>query len=118
MKQRIQLRKSAGKTIVESEIAWKIAEEPAISRFVAVCPALNITLRANTREELFSLIPESLESLFSSLDKHGDWDAFFKEIKWAKQESRALQNARRNSPGLPPLRIESVTPHDLQLAAC
>lgn len=103
---------------IEGQVQWRYARDPDTNHFAAVCPKLNITLSAESLEELFSLIPESMNSLFTSLAKHGDWDAFFLDKGWSKEESDALQESHSREEQLPPITLLNVPFDDLQEVAC
>jgi hypothetical protein len=101
---------------VNTEVEWLYAQDPATKHFVAVCPKLNITLEADSLNELLSLIPESVDGLFKTLIKKGDLHAFLCEMNWDYDIGSTEKSAARFEPPLP--RINPVLYRDLQHAAC
>lgn len=119
MKQNLHVRPLGnGKALVHADLEWKYASLPDSKNVIGVCPALGITLEADSIEELFSLIPESMEALFKSLGKHGDWDKYLKSMNWTPSEAKAIKPKERTGLFMPPLRLTPVPLHDLEPAAC
>jgi hypothetical protein len=91
-------------------------EEPTSKHFLAICPSLNIFLEADTRSELFSLVSESIDALFTNVVKSGDLNQFLIECGWQEDASRISSAA--NIMPIPRFTLDPVSLHDFQAAAC
>lgn len=118
MSEHIKVSRSGKHTVnLEGKIDWKYAVDPKSGHIIGICPSLNIVLEAESIEELFKLIGESMAELFSTVVEDGSLEDF---LAARKLKPRGLGNVERRRIELNPgnVQIRAVTPNDLELAAC
>lgn len=97
------------------QLEWMHTQDSASGHFLAACPALNIFLEADTREELFSLISESIDETLKNVVKHDDLPGFLAECGW---NGNIVEVEGENITDFPRINLNPVSLHDFQTAAC
>jgi hypothetical protein len=78
---------------IEAQIQWIAFQSSASKRMIGVCDTLNISVEADSEDELRSLIPEAMNLLLGDLLSDNELEQFLQERGW-----RALNlPARRDS---------------------
>ena len=67
---------------IQANVAWQVFKA-ASGRWLAMCEDLNLTLEADSEEELHSLIPEALALLMSDLLGDDELDAYLRSKGWS-----------------------------------
>jgi nicotinate-nucleotide pyrophosphorylase len=68
--------------IKAKNVRWTMTKNRKSGRIVAVCDALNLTLEADTEDELRSLIPEAIHVLMLDLFEDDELSKFLKDRGW------------------------------------
>jgi hypothetical protein len=67
---------------IEANIAWRASYNPSTKRWLGVCPEVNLTMEADSLDELYSLIEESMDLLMIDLLEDDELDAYLRERGW------------------------------------
>ena len=69
---------------INAQLVWKTYKTPS-GHWVAECDAVNLSMQAETLDEMYSLIGEGLSRLFSDLIADNELDQFLKERGWKSE---------------------------------
>ena len=61
---------------------WRAQRSPTSNRWIAVCDALNLSMEADSLDELHSLIPETIHLLMTDLLEDNELDQYLKDKGW------------------------------------
>lgn len=67
---------------IEARVQWVTFSSPTSKRIIGVCDMLNLSLEADSQEELRSLIPETINLLMVDLLQDNELDQFLREKGW------------------------------------
>ena len=68
---------------VQGLVQWQHWQSGRSGRWIAVCEPLNLVLQGESKEELYSLIPEAVDLLMRDLVRENEIDAFLRERGWS-----------------------------------
>jgi len=66
---------------IQSQLKW-VATKTRSGKWIGECDPLNIAMEADSLDELYSLIPESIHLMFTDLLEDNELDAFLRERGW------------------------------------
>lgn len=66
----------------QATVQWQATKSALSKRFVGVCQPMNLSVEANSLDELYSLIPETIHLLMHDLLIDNELQPFLKEIGW------------------------------------
>lgn len=69
---------------IQANVAWRVSQS-APNRWIAVCDELNMSTEGESLDEIHSLIPETMDLLFSDLLNDSELEAFLRERGWSTQ---------------------------------
>jgi hypothetical protein len=69
-------------TKLQSTLRWAVKHSSTSQRYIGACEPLNIVLEADSLDEMYSLINESLQLLFADLLSDNELDAFLRKKGW------------------------------------
>jgi hypothetical protein len=66
----------------QATVQWQATKSTASKRFIGVCPPMNLSIEADSLDELYSLIPETIHILMRDLLEDNEIQPFLREIGW------------------------------------
>jgi hypothetical protein len=66
----------------QATVQWHTTKSTQSKRFVALCEPMNLSIEANSLDELYSIIPETIHLLMRDLLEDNEIQPFLKEIGW------------------------------------
>lgn len=66
----------------QASVQWRATKSKSSKRFVALCEPMNVSLEANSIDELYSMIPEAIHLLMRDLLEDDEIQPFLREIGW------------------------------------
>jgi hypothetical protein len=66
----------------QAKVQWRTTKSTASKRFVGVCDPMNLSIEANSLDELYSMIPETIHLLMRDLLDDNEIEPFLREIGW------------------------------------
>jgi hypothetical protein len=70
------------KVAIDARVIWRSFKSPTSPRIVAVCDELNLSLEADSEQELRTLIPEAMHLLMLDLFEDNEINAYLRERGW------------------------------------
>jgi len=67
---------------IEAKVQWIAFQSSASKRMIGVCDMLNISVEADSEDELRSLIPEAMNLLLTDLLSDNELEQFLQEKGW------------------------------------
>ena len=67
---------------IQANVEWVSFQSSTSKRYIGVCDMLNLSLEADSEDELRSLIPEAMDLLMGDLLSDNELDGFLKEKGW------------------------------------
>lgn len=68
---------------IEGNVEWRYRFIEDANRWIGVCDALDIVMEAESKEELHSVIPETLNLLFTDLIADNEFEDFLRTHGWS-----------------------------------
>ena len=67
---------------LQSQLQWHARKSPSSGRWIGVCDSMNLSMEADSLDELHSLIHETLQLMFTDLLEDNELDQFLSERGW------------------------------------
>lgn len=67
---------------LQSQLQWHATKSPSSGRWIGVCHAMNLSVEADSLDELHNLIHETLQLVFLDLLEDNELDQFLRERGW------------------------------------
>lgn len=68
---------------IEGNVEWRYRFVEDANRWIGVCDTLDIVMEAESKEELHSVIPETLNLLFAHLIADNEFEALLRTHGWS-----------------------------------
>jgi predicted RNase H-like HicB family nuclease len=90
-------------SITANNLRWECREDQATGHLIASCDPLNVVMSGKDPADLEANIRETLQLLFTSLLRDGEFDSFLRQHGWSaspmpSQEDIAAHGLRFNAP--------------------
>lgn len=72
----------AQKVIIHTNVEWRARRGATGKRWIGVCEALNLSMEADTLDELHGLIPETIHLLMTDLLEDNELDRYLRDKGW------------------------------------
>jgi hypothetical protein len=70
------------KITIQTQVEWRAKRSATSERWIGECEALNLSMEADTLDELHGLIPETIHLLMVDLLEDNELDRYLKEKGW------------------------------------
>jgi predicted RNase H-like HicB family nuclease len=70
---------------VGAQIQWLATYNPTSRRWVGICDPMNLTMEADTLDELHSVIEEAIQLMLRDLLEDNELDAYLRDMGWNAQ---------------------------------
>ena len=67
---------------IQTNLEWRAKRSRSSNRWIGECQALNLSMEAETLDELHSLIPETIHLLMADLLGDNELDQYLREKGW------------------------------------
>jgi len=74
----INIQPTGGRALLE----WHARPSTCSRRWIGVCEAMNLSMEADSLDELYSLVPETMHLLFADLLEEGELPQYLADRGW------------------------------------
>ena len=74
------------KVTIEANVGWRAQRSTTSQRWIGVCEELNLSMEADSLDELHSLIPETMHLLMIDLLEDNELDQYLRDRGWRSNQ--------------------------------
>lgn len=82
------------KVTIKADLAWQASQSLTSKRWIGVCDELNLAMEAESLDELYTLIPETMHLLMVDLLVDNELERYLRDKGWQAQNMPSSPNER------------------------
>ena len=67
---------------LQANIQWRATQSPTSKRWIGICDPMNLSMEADSLDELHSIVGETLQFVLADLLHDNELDAYLRERGW------------------------------------